>query len=105
VGLRRHIDASGKSWNVWDVPPRFSNKRSNEERRNTPGHHEPERRHLGERRVTTAPPEWVHGWICFEDADEKRRLCPMPEEWETASDQQLEQYLREAVQVLPRAGK
>jgi hypothetical protein len=102
MGLRILIDAKGKSWNVWEVPPRFSQQRSDVARREANRGHEPERRHLPERRVTKAPPEWIHGWICFAGGEEKRRLCPMPKEWESATDVELEHYLHEAAPVVPK---
>lgn len=94
MALREYKDRSGVEWKVWDVPPRFSPKRSGDDRRKTL-----ERREAGDRRKTTPPPEWVHGWICFQAPAEKRRLCPLPEDWEHAPIEQLERYRKLAVPV------
>lgn len=100
MGLRRHLDREGRVWNVWDVPARFTPKRSGVDRRltaaPTPAQ---DRRTGGKRRVTIPPPEWVHGWVCFEADQEKRRLCPLPDGWETATAEELEEYRQKAIPV------
>lgn len=100
MGLRRYTDPSGGEWNVWDVPPRYSPMRSGVDRRSqsAPGF-SPDRRRTPDRRVTVPPPEWVHGWITFQNETDKLRLCPMPPDWEAMADEQLEQYRREAKPV------
>jgi hypothetical protein len=32
------------------------------------------------------------GWLCFAAEEEKRRLTPIPEDWQRCSHAQLEQY-------------
>lgn len=100
MGLRRYTDKTGREWNVWDVPPRFSVKRSGIDRRSRSVQgYAPERRRSGERRVTEAPAEWLHGWITFQNAEEKWRLCPLPEDWEAVPDDQLEAYRNRGIPV------
>lgn len=100
MGLRQYQDSKGREWKVWDVPPRFSPKRSGTDRRSGKSAHSgPERRHLRERRRTVPPPEWVHGWICFQGTEEKRRLCPFPPDWEHVGIEELERYRKNAVPV------
>lgn len=99
MGLRRYTDPTGREWNVWDVPPRFSPKRSGVDRRASSRPHQPERRKTPDRRVTPPLPEWVHGWICFQNENEKWRLCPLPEDWEAVPPEQLEQYRRKGIAV------
>ena len=94
MALREYRDASGIDWKVWDVPARFAPKRSGVDRRGTS-----ERREAGDRRRTTPPPEWIHGWICFQASAEKRRLCPLPPDWEDAPLERLEQYQALALPV------
>jgi hypothetical protein len=43
------------------------------------------------------------GWLCFESAQAKRRLAPVPERWEAFSDDQLRALHAQAAPVL-RAG-
>ncbi len=60
----------GTVWHAWNVDPRAHTDW-------------PSRalRHLPESMAT--------GWLCFEAEDEKRRLQPVPEEWERGSDGEL----------------
>lgn len=39
------------------------------------------------------------GWLCFETEDEKRRLAPVPDEWEALEDERLRELCGEAVSV------
>ena len=50
-------------------------------------------RRLEERlaRATVAA-EFAYGWLCFETAGEKRRLAPVPEGWDRADDETIEQW-------------
>lgn len=100
MGLRRYTDPTGSEWNVWDVPPRYTTQRSMVERRrvDTPGF-SPERRKTPDRRVSVPPPEWVYGWITFQNETEKLRLCPLPPDWEALPDDELERYRRKAKPV------
>jgi hypothetical protein len=43
------------------------------------------------------------GWLCFDSGSEKRRLSPIPEDWRTVSDRDLEQ-LAERAEVASRRG-
>ena len=40
----------------------------------------------------TIAPEFTYGWLCFETSDEKRRLAPVPEGWDRADDESIEQW-------------
>jgi hypothetical protein len=46
--------------------------------------------------------EFAYGWLCFETAGEKRRLAPVPEGWDRADDETLEQWCRLAKPVVRR---
>lgn len=100
MGLREYKDSNGGEWKVWDVPPRFSPKRSATDRRSgETAHLGPERRGRRDRRQTVPPPEWIHGWICFQGTGEKRRLCPLPPDWEKVALEDLERYRMRALPV------
>jgi hypothetical protein len=49
------------------------------------------------RGLSRLPEPFQQGWLCFESATEKRRLGPIPREWQTASDDELRR-LRDAAQ-------
>jgi len=63
---------------------------------------------LDRREGTTRQPraniaeEFTYGWLCFECADEKRRLAPVPEGWDRADDETIEQWCCTAKPVVRR---
>lgn len=46
--------------------------------------------------------EFAQGWLCFETRGEKRRLAPVPELWDRADEETLEQWCRTATPALRR---
>lgn len=91
VALREYVDSEGRTWMVWRVSPRFDPARSGDDRRLSVSGIPEDRRHA-ERRGVLPPPGWINGWLCFETFQEKRRLSPVPSEWESCSPEQLEKY-------------
>ena len=101
---RTFKDKDGKIWDVWQVHPsaaerRFVQRRVKEDDRTDNA----ERRSGDERRASekekakaiaraTIAPEFTYGWLCFETAGEKRRLAPVPEGWDRADDETIEQW-------------
>lgn len=45
------------------------------------------------------------GWLCFDSGSEKRRLSPIPEDWRTVSDEDLEQLAQGADVASKRRGR
>lgn len=77
---RTFKDPDGVQWEAWDViPGRHA--------------HDPEdaRRHL--------PEEMADGWLCFESPEGKRRLKPIPVQWDERTDAELWMYCRVAEPV------
>ena len=101
---RTFKDKDGRLWDVWQVHPsaaerRFVQRRVKDEDRGEAG----ERRSGEERRASEQPkghtvsratiaPEFTYGWLCFETVGEKRRLAPVPEGWDRADDETIEQW-------------
>ena len=100
---RTFKDRLGKIWDVWQVQPsaaerRFFQRRVHEDERSDTT----ERRSGLDRRESETPPtahhrapvaaEFAYGWLCFETVGEKRRLAPVPEAWERADDETIEQW-------------
>jgi hypothetical protein len=75
--LREYVDTSGTTWRVWSV---------------LPGLH-------AESRYLHLPEDLQRGWLCFECESEKRRLYPVPVNWESRSDTELDVMRRAAVPV------
>lgn len=49
--------------------------------------------------TSTNIPGLLGGWLCFESATEKRRLLPIPRDWETAPEERLARLCRMATPV------
>ena len=114
MGHRSFTDSKGIEWNVWDVMPQWTERRSGEERRR--GDDDPsidppvlERRRVPDRRGGTTegsririPEGLSRGWLAFESDHDKRRFAPIPMAWEELSDGELEALCRQATQAPPK---
>ena len=113
---RTLIDEAGVRWEVWDVRPHWTNRRSEQERRQRTiddpdvdppvleERHGVDRRHV-ERKVVprlTMPEGLSQGWLTFESAAERRRLSPIPSGWDTASTSELAAFCARASMVPAR---
>lgn len=96
MALREFRDSEGTQWLAFDVRPDrvFSPVRSQVDRRAGAAGYTPERRGR-ERRVRPFHPMVAYGWICFQSDQEKRRLAPAPEHWETYAPEELERLCRQ----------
>ena len=116
MGHRSFTDAAGAVWNVWDVHPQWTERRSGEERRRSdddPTVEPPvlERRAKRPDRRTGGADEGARiriaeglsrGWLAFESGSDKRRLAPIPIGWDQLSDRELEGLLAKATQAAAR---
>lgn len=77
MALREFTDRAGSRWRVWDIRP--------------------EQMHAGTRGQDFLK-DVAHGWLAFEPArgGEKRRLSPIPANWEHASEDDLRAMLERA---------
>lgn len=82
MALREFSDSQGRRWRVWDIRP--------------------DQLH-GATRAEDYLQNMIHGWLAFEPAGggEKRRLSPIPPNWERAPDEELEDMLERAVRSQP----
>lgn len=82
MALREFSDSQGRRWRVWDIRP--------------------DQLH-GATRAEDYLQNMIHGWLAFEPAGggEKRRLSPIPLNWEKAADEELEELLEQAVRTQP----
>jgi hypothetical protein len=84
--MREFKDPNGVHWRVWAVIPQTA-----ERRRQPPSSEDPpviERRVRNEPRMVL-PADRGGGWLTFESETEKRRLSPIPPEWEVVDDARL----------------
>ncbi|HEX8393832.1 MAG TPA: hypothetical protein VF665_15935 [Longimicrobium sp.] len=80
MALRSFADSSGREWRVWSIVPTYESECDSGQY--TPG--------------------LQGGWLCFEHQDQKRRLSPIPEDWEIAEAADLERYCTSAQPVRRR---
>lgn len=97
MAYRTFVDRDGAYWQVWDSQP------TRVERRLSPGDrrgrrhfawHGAERRNGQDRRLTsqkriTLAQGYGAGWLTFESLEEKRRLIPIPSNWENMGQDDL----------------
>lgn len=89
--LREFTDGEGTSWRVWDVHPKLDvvpDQGFGVERRVADVPYLSFER----RRTPRPPPAGTPGWLVFDCEAEKRRLSPIPENWESCTDEELLRY-------------
>lgn len=102
MALRDFTDLDGRRWRVWNVAPHVPQARA-DEFMGEPGGDE-EDGGAGEALLTQRRlvPGLEGGWLCFENHVEKRRLNPIPEEWDRLADPDLQGLLERATPVRRR---
>lgn len=108
MGYRTFVDRRNAYWQVWDVRPERVERRSVERRKAAPDSYAgPERRKTDRRKLEqkriVLDSGLGSGWLVFESKSEKRRLSPIPPEWEKATESQL-RVLCERAQPVPSNG-
>ena len=98
MGYRVFTDSRGIEWQAWDVVPQLTERRELERRvRMVPVPHADRRRDPDRRIISGRRPMLSAGldggWLCFETGAEKRRLTPIPADWQRCPAAQLERYL------------
>jgi hypothetical protein len=101
MGYRIFRDSAGTEWQTWDVVPRLAERRAGERRVSVAAAPRVERRRAADRRVRVGRRPMLSsgldgGWLCFEAPVEKRRLTPIPDDWERCPTKRLEEYCRAA---------
>lgn len=94
MAYKTFVDTRNAYWQVWDVRPDRMERRTMERRRGGSGEwkgverRSGERRRLDERRIILDNGLGI-GWLVFESKSEKRRLTPIPQDWDTSTEAQL----------------
>lgn len=103
---RAFIDSGGSEWQVWDVVPRLSERRTSQEtdRRLATipipfADRRRDSRRMTQVRRAILRGSYAQGWLCFDNGREKRRLTPIPADWTTCSERSLEGYSSRAESV------
>jgi hypothetical protein len=99
---REFLDEHGRLWDVWDVHPTAVERRVNADRRNA-SRASPDRRQRREIRLMV-PGELRAGWLAFQTMGERRRVSPIPADWDRLPDDELARLALRATRLrqLPR---
>src|SRR4051812_44560566 len=106
MAYRTFVDRRNAYWQVWDVRPERIERRAVERRKiatgewTKPERRKSERRKL-EQKLVVLDSGLNGSWLVFESRSEKRRLTPIPKDWETMTEAQL-RYLCENAPVVGR---
>ncbi len=73
MAFRSFVDARGREWEAWDTVPDGANR--------------------------LVRPGFADGWLTFQSGDEKRRLAPIPPQWDTVPDAMMRLWLSQATPV------
>jgi hypothetical protein len=100
MGYRVFTDSNGMEWQAWDVLPkaferRIGNRRACREPLAFTDRRQGERRQR-DGRWTPLTSGLRDGWLCFDGGGTRRRLIPIPENWESCEQGELEDYCRSA---------
>jgi hypothetical protein len=100
MAYRTFIDSDGVEWHAWDVLPRAFDRRLNNRRTPRQVAVMTERRRTERRqsnlRWTPLTSGLRDGWLCFDAEGNRRRLTPIPGDWEYCGERLLERYCRSA---------
>src|SRR5689334_20551628 len=101
MAFRIFMDSNGLEWQTWDVLPKGVERRLADRRISNERVGFSERRHDERRKVAG---RWSpltsglrDGWLCFESPAGRRRLTPIPADWEECNGDALERYCRSAM--------
>ena len=115
---RTFVDDGGVPWDVWEVRPQWTDRRRGGDRRRLAAddHIDPpvlelrrgkdRRQNGGEglRRVKLAN-GFSGGWLIFESGAERRRLSPIPSDWESVPAERLADLCSRAVAPRTRSSQ
>jgi hypothetical protein len=103
MAYRIFVDSDGVEWQAWDVLPkavdrRFGNRRVAREALSFADRRRVDRRQA-QGRWTPLTSSLRDGWLCFDADGMRRRLTPIPMDWEECDQDALEGYCRSAIPV------
>jgi hypothetical protein len=98
---RRFVDSRQTQWEVWDVEPGDTERRTHAADRRRSGRKSDERRHRQDQTRVRLKSELTSGWLAFESKHDRRRLAPIPIGWEAMDASDLERLCEQATPVPP----
>ena len=94
MSLREFPDAFGRIWQAWDTYPQGADSAGKGD--SVLSKYVATRPAQGGSRPTSVRHQYEAGWLTFKFDDERRRLAPIPTQWESADDATLRGYLDSA---------
>ena len=95
---REFRDSRDELWSVWEVQPSSMERRLRDDPERCP---RVDRRYSAPApRIRVDDPRFSHGWLAFESGMEKRRLCPIPSQWESLTDSELACLVSQALPTI-----
>jgi hypothetical protein len=91
---RSFHDDLGREWEVWEVIPTAVERRVGPPMSRPP---DVDRRKVKEARVVV-PDKLQRGWLAFQSGRERRRLAPIPADWNEMTASELVELLQQADQ-------
>ncbi len=85
MALREFVGDDGQEWQVWDTRPAIAS---------------PNVDHLALGEVPRLSKKREGGWLTFTAPSHRRRLSPIPDDWETADETRLRAMLAAADRVV-----
>jgi hypothetical protein len=100
MAYRTFLDSNGTEWHAWDVAPesverRIADRRTSGEVLDFADRRRADRRHA-EGCWSPLTSGIRDGWLCFDTSGDRRRLTPIPDDWEECGQHALEHYCRSA---------
>jgi hypothetical protein len=92
---RQFTDSAGQTWDVWDVHPTTASRTLAQ----LYPHQSPDA--VADTPCGSVAPGLADGWLCFGLGAERRRLAPVPANWESLAPEELER-LRDCAARVPR---
>lgn len=100
--MREFEDSKGKHWQVWQTKPgesgMLNDMTASARFLSIPTGGDPSE-------VSRFAKKREQGWLTFRSGEDRRRLSPIPADWETCPPTQLLTYLRDADVVESHSGK
>lgn len=105
MAYRTFVDRDGSYWQVWDVQPTRIERRRKDRRHPMASRWQgkerrvsADRRQSTQRRITLSD-GFSEGWLTFESLREKRRLTPIPANWEGTGEAELRSLCERARRI------
>ena len=88
--LREFVDRNARVWEVWDTHP---GRADAGERGSALTRYMAAQPETADGRLTSVRRQYESGWLTFASHNDRRRLSPIPDEWQLADSATLERYL------------